>query len=208
MSGFWTAHNLYTYLRDCTVYMLLVFSFLEVNHCTPRQSCTASTVTPFSSTFSILISLKHNLCRVWRLECNQNTLSRKKLSPECLPRHIKAYVTPHSRANGDRLRLVPCSRNTPSFARYMLWPSHPLWQMMNLFLHHHVIQCKLVVGLDRGPLNLMRTTEELLVRNSSGSSLANREYGHRGSDALTMQHPLSIIVGTYFARRQVAAASV
>jgi hypothetical protein len=36
-----------------------------------------------------------------------------------------------------------------------------------------------VLGLERGPLNLMSTTEELLGRNSSGSSLAIREYGHR-----------------------------
>jgi hypothetical protein len=33
------------------------------------------------------------------------------------------------------------------------------------------------VGLERGPLRLMNTTEELLGRNSSGSGLENREYG-------------------------------
>jgi hypothetical protein len=37
-----------------------------------------------------------------------------------------------------------------------------------------------VVGLERGPLNLVSTIEELLGRNSSGSGLENREYGHRG----------------------------
>jgi hypothetical protein len=35
-----------------------------------------------------------------------------------------------------------------------------------------------VVGLERGPLSLVITTEELLGRNSSGSCLENREYGH------------------------------
>jgi hypothetical protein len=35
-----------------------------------------------------------------------------------------------------------------------------------------------VVGLKRGPLSLVSTTEELLGRNSSGSGLENREYGH------------------------------
>jgi hypothetical protein len=35
-----------------------------------------------------------------------------------------------------------------------------------------------VVGLERGPLSLMSTIEELLGRNSSGSGLENREYGH------------------------------
>jgi hypothetical protein len=33
------------------------------------------------------------------------------------------------------------------------------------------------VGLERGPLNLVSTIEELLGRNSSGSGLENREFG-------------------------------
>jgi hypothetical protein len=33
------------------------------------------------------------------------------------------------------------------------------------------------VGLERGPLSLVNTTEELLGKNSSGSGLENREYG-------------------------------
>jgi hypothetical protein len=35
------------------------------------------------------------------------------------------------------------------------------------------------VGLERGPLSLMSTIEELLGRNSSGSGLEIREYGRR-----------------------------
>jgi hypothetical protein len=35
------------------------------------------------------------------------------------------------------------------------------------------------LGLERGPLSLMSTTEELLDRKSSGSCLENREYGCR-----------------------------
>jgi hypothetical protein len=38
---------------------------------------------------------------------------------------------------------------------------------------------KKVVGLERGPLSLVSTTEELVDRNSSGSCLENREYGRR-----------------------------
>jgi hypothetical protein len=37
-----------------------------------------------------------------------------------------------------------------------------------------------VVGLERGPLSLVSTTEELLERKSSGSGLESREYGRRG----------------------------
>jgi hypothetical protein len=35
------------------------------------------------------------------------------------------------------------------------------------------------VGLERGPLSLMSTIEDLLGRNSSGSGLENREYSRR-----------------------------
>jgi hypothetical protein len=36
-----------------------------------------------------------------------------------------------------------------------------------------------VMGLERGPLNLVSTTEELLERKNDGSGLESREYGHR-----------------------------
>jgi hypothetical protein len=36
-----------------------------------------------------------------------------------------------------------------------------------------------VVGLERDPLSLVSTTEELLERKSSGSGLDIRKYGHR-----------------------------
>jgi hypothetical protein len=35
------------------------------------------------------------------------------------------------------------------------------------------------VGLERGPLSLVSTTEELLGKISSGSGLENRNYGRR-----------------------------
>jgi hypothetical protein len=38
-----------------------------------------------------------------------------------------------------------------------------------------------VVGLERGPLNLVSTIEELLERKSSGSSLERREYNRKDS---------------------------
>jgi hypothetical protein len=38
-----------------------------------------------------------------------------------------------------------------------------------------------VVGLERGPLSLVSIAEEVVGRNSSGSCLENREYGHRDS---------------------------
>jgi hypothetical protein len=45
------------------------------------------------------------------------------------------------------------------------------------------------MGLERGPLSLVSTSEGLLGRKSSGSGLETRDYGSRGSAALTTRHP-------------------
>jgi hypothetical protein len=44
------------------------------------------------------------------------------------------------------------------------------------------------VDLERGPLSLMSTIEELLERKSSSSGLENRDFGRRGSATLTTLH--------------------
>jgi hypothetical protein len=41
------------------------------------------------------------------------------------------------------------------------------------------------VGLERGPLSLVSTAEELLETKSSGSGLENREHGHRDTSRRT-----------------------
>jgi hypothetical protein len=46
-----------------------------------------------------------------------------------------------------------------------------------------------VVGLERGPLSLVSTIEELLGRKGSSSGLENRGYGRKGSATLTTRHP-------------------
>jgi hypothetical protein len=48
------------------------------------------------------------------------------------------------------------------------------------FDHGHYKKKK-VVGLERGPLSLVSTTEELLGSNSSCFGLESREYGRRDS---------------------------
>jgi hypothetical protein len=55
------------------------------------------------------------------------------------------------------------------------------------------------VGLERVPLSLVSTTEELLGRKSSGSGLESRDYGRRDSSRLLRDTPLSAKVGTNFA---------
>jgi hypothetical protein len=45
------------------------------------------------------------------------------------------------------------------------------------------------VGLEWSPLSLLSLTDELLERKSSCSGSENRDYGRRGSAALTTRHP-------------------
>jgi hypothetical protein len=54
------------------------------------------------------------------------------------------------------------------------------------------------VGPERGPLSLLSTTGVLFERKSSVSDLENRDYGRRGSAALSMRPPLSEKVCTNF----------
>jgi hypothetical protein len=58
------------------------------------------------------------------------------------------------------------------------------------------------MGLERGPLSLVSTTEELLGRKNSGSALENREYGRKGSITLTTWQPLSVKVGANVADKR------
>jgi hypothetical protein len=58
---------------------------------------------------------------------------------------------------------------------------------------------KKVVGLERGPLSLVSTTEELLGSNSSSSGLEIREYGRRNSSRWPRGTFYPQKVGTNFA---------
>jgi hypothetical protein len=57
------------------------------------------------------------------------------------------------------------------------------------------------VGLERGPLSLVSTIEELLERKRSGFGLESREYGRRNPSQTTWR-PLSAKVGTNFTDRR------
>jgi hypothetical protein len=64
-----------------------------------------------------------------------------------------------------------------------------------------------VVGLERGPLSLVSTTDELSGRNISGSGLESREYGPWGFIALTMCDSLSSEACINFADKRQTQAS-
>jgi hypothetical protein len=56
---------------------------------------------------------------------------------------------------------------------HMAWTTHPSWLYLSSI--PGTTREKKLAGLERGPLSLVSTTEELL--GSSGSCLENREYG-------------------------------
>jgi hypothetical protein len=88
---------------------------------------------------------------------------------------------------------------------------HPLWPSgQNSWLQiqrsgfdslgYHIF--REVVGLERGPLNLVSTTEELLERKSSGSDLEIRDYSLRDLPCSPRDIPLFAKVGAIFADKR------
>jgi hypothetical protein len=61
---------------------------------------------------------------------------------------------------------------------------------------------KKVLGLERGPLSLLSTTEELLERKNSGFCLENREYGRRNPSCRPCGTLYPQKVGNHFADKR------
>jgi hypothetical protein len=61
-----------------------------------------------------------------------------------------------------------------------------------------------IVGLERGPLSLVSTIEELQGRNSSDSGLENLEYGHRIRHADLLTLSIRKKVSTNFADKRMS----
>jgi hypothetical protein len=81
------------------------------------------------------------------------------------------------------------------------WP--PLWlKIRRSQVRFPGTTIKRVGNLERGPLSLVSTTEELLRRNSSGSGLESREYGRRDSSRWPCGTLYPQKVGTNFADKR------
>jgi hypothetical protein len=88
----------------------------------------------------------------------------------------------------DNIYYAMCTGNNFAiqYRKYLIWP--PLWSCGQSFRlqfqrsgfdsRHYQIFWE-VVGLERGPLNLVSTIEEILGRESRGFVLEIREYGCR-----------------------------
>jgi hypothetical protein len=63
------------------------------------------------------------------------------------------------------------------------------------------------VGLERDPLSLVSTIEELLERKSSGSGLENKNYSLRESSAMTVPTSGGLSVGIVRSRAQATEFS-
>jgi hypothetical protein len=88
-----------------------------------------------------------------------------------------------------------CSQNVGS----LIWP--PLWSSgQSSWLQIHIFWE--VVSLERGPLSLVSTIEELLERKCSGSGLENRDYGLGDPSRWLRDTPLSARGGTNFADKR------
>jgi hypothetical protein len=85
----------------------------------------------------------------------------------------------HASSLGFESRWNPSS--LLSFIIYWARPRQSFWLQIQRSgfdsRRYHIFW--VVVGLERGPLSLVSTTEELLGRKSSGSCLENRDYGRR-----------------------------
>jgi hypothetical protein len=78
---------------------------------------------------------------------------------------------------------------SPQTASVVLWPEFLATDLEVRVRFPALPDFLEVVGLERGPLSLVSTTEELLERKSKSFGIRNRDYGRRGSAALTTRHP-------------------
>jgi hypothetical protein len=131
------------------------------------------------------------LCHGWLVQMTETDILIKLFDPMSIEQSIcPMNIWPHSwrmlhtyRVFNPRSPLTVQTKNDIFLGIGQMRP--PLWSRgQSSWLQTQRFDsrcCQIfweVVGLERGPLSLVSTIEELLGRNSSGSSLENWEYGH------------------------------
>jgi hypothetical protein len=110
----------------------------------------------------------------------RNAITRRRLSSNCQRTNSYAYRrgSCYGRALRGLTHWLKYFHSIVLFAQCLAGP--PLWsgsQSSWLVIQRSGFDFLQVVGLERGPLSLVSTIEELLEKKSSGTGLENREYG-------------------------------
>jgi hypothetical protein len=108
-------------------------------------------------------------------------VARRFLQPRLPP---PSSASPPTQRSSLRMRIVIWHRNCKTSVADAVLLNHIQSKYYRTFFFNfkdvYVIRWG-VVGLERGPLSLVSTTEELLGSKSSGSGLENREYERRNA---------------------------
>jgi hypothetical protein len=115
----------------------------------------------------------------WHVWSGWNTWNRKVI----ITRYLKVIQHTHQRKQKQAEMRSWKNKENHTFWNFLfVWSSgHSSWRQIQRsgFDSRRYQMFWEVVGLERGPLSLVSTTEELLGRKTSGSGLENREYGRR-----------------------------
>jgi hypothetical protein len=144
---------------------------------------------------SIVTLLVKSFQIVWSHEVINFVYKTPKLAPFqhlCWKPNVSCVVTSYLAAPSST--LFPFIRNCYWALTTSASSCQSSWLQIQRsgFDSFHYLIFWAVVGLERGPLSLVSTTEELLERKSSGFSLESRDYGCKDPMRWLLDTPLSV----------------
>jgi hypothetical protein len=128
----------------------------------------------------------------------------------CSPCSNEPYVllSLHILPNGTEFQIHGLPKRLPKWWTFLRPPLWSTGQSSWLQIRRYGFDSRCyqsfweVVGLERGPLSLVSTNEELLGRKSSGSGLENSDYGRRDPPCWPLDALVSAKVGTKLADKR------